>query len=976
MSHDVIAVRGARQHNLKNVSINLPRHRLIVFTGLSGSGKSSLAFDTIYAEGQRRYVESLSTYARQLLGQVEKPDVDSIDGLSPAIAIDQHGVGHNPRSTVGTVTEIYDFLRLLFARVGRPHCPNCGRPIRALTPQQMVDTILALPDGSRLMVLAPLDSGQGKPLRRQLDDLRRNGFVRARIDGTVVDLSEADEHADPQTADIVVDRIIVRHGGEDGDAVRARLADSVETALRVGEGSLVVAPVGGAELRLSRHWLCPVCRITIAPLEPRSFSFNSPQGACPQCDGLGVKLEFDAERVVSNADIALDDGAVAPWSRFAGLDGYYPQLLKAAAEHVGQDGQTPWSAWSAEQRHWLLYGRDSERIRLHYVGREGRQRDYATTYEGVIPILERQYRESTNERLREDLERYMAELPCPVCHGTRLKPEVLAVTVEGRTIAQVVAQPLNDCAAWLQALEQSGGEESMSERERQIAQPIRRELLDRLGFLLDVGLAYLTLDRRAGSLSGGEAQRTRLATQIGSKLSGVLYVLDEPSIGLHQRDNDRLITTLIGLRDLQNTVLVVEHDEEMMRAADWLVDIGPGAGDNGGEIMAAGTPEDVAQAPASVTGRYLRGDLTIPTPRHRRRGDGAALVLNGVRANNLKDLRVRFPLGCLICVTGVSGSGKSTLVNDVLYRALAQHFYRSHEPPGAFHSLQGLEHLDKVIAVDQAPIGRTPRSNPATYVGLFTPIRELFAQAPEAKVRGYSPGRFSFNVRGGRCEACKGEGVSVIEMQFLPDIHVPCDVCHGKRYNQEALEIRFRGHSIADVLDMTVEEAAHLFEHIPAVAGRLETLRAVGLGYIRLGQPATTLSGGEAQRIKLAAELAKRATGRTLYILDEPTTGLHFADVHRLLDVLGRLVDAGNTVLVIEHNLDVIKSADWVIDLGPEAGADGGRIVAEGTPEQVAATEESITGRYLVRTLERGRVLSPNLYSISVTAGESPGSCG
>ena len=953
MPHDIIAVRGARQHNLKNVSIDLPRNKLVVLTGLSGSGKSSLAFDTIYAEGQRRYVESLSTYARQLLGQMEKPDVDSIDGLSPAIAIDQHGVGHNPRSTVGTVTETYDFLRLLYARIGRPHCPNCGRPIRALTPQQMVETIMALPDGSRVMLLAPLSGNSG--LRAALDGARRNGYVRARINGTVVDLADTDAAvaSEPETAEIVVDRIVVRHGGEDGDAVRARLADSVETALAAGEGSLIVAPASSEELRLSRHWICPICNMTVQPLEPRSFSFNSPQGACPACDGLGVKLEFAAERILPNSELSLEDGAVSPWARFAGLDGYYPQLLKAAAEHVGQNARAPLSAWSADQRHWLLHGRNNERIRLQYTVREGARRDYATTYEGIVPILERQYRESTNERIREDLERYMTELPCPACHGARLKPEVLAVTISGLNIAEVVAQPLDACARWLSALDDADVTEPLTERERRIAQSIRRELLDRLGFLLNVGLGYLSLDRRAGSLSGGEAQRTRLATQIGSKLSGVLYVLDEPSIGLHQRDNARLIATLAGLRDLQNTVLVVEHDEETMRAADWLVDIGPGAGDNGGEIVAAGPPSVVAQAPASITGRYLRGELRIPTPRHRRPGNGATLRLTGVRANNLKDLTVAIPLGCLVCITGVSGSGKSTLVNDVLYRLLAQHFTRAHELPGAYRSISGLEHLDKVIAVDQAPIGRTPRSNPATYVGLFTPIRELFAQVPEAKVRGYSPGRFSFNVRGGRCEACKGEGVTVIEMQFLPTIYVPCDVCHGKRYNPEALEIRYRGQSIADVLDMTVEEAARLFEHIPAIAGRLETLRAVGLGYIHLGQPATTLSGGEAQRVKLAAELGKRSTGRTLYILDEPTTGLHFADVQRLLEVLGRLVDAGNTVLVIEHNLDVIKSADWVIDLGPEASAAGGQIVAEGTPEQVAATAESITGQYLLRVLER-----------------------
>jgi excinuclease ABC subunit A len=954
MSHNLISVRGARQHNLKNVSIDLPRNQLIVLTGLSGSGKSSLAFDTIYAEGQRRYVESLSTYARQLLGQMDKPDVDSIDGLSPAIAIDQHGVGHNPRSTVGTVTEIYDFLRLLYARVGRPHCPNCGRPIRALTPQQMVETILALPEGSRVMLLAPLAGHQD--VRAALDGARRNGYVRARVDGTVVELADADAAgaAEPVSAEIVIDRLIVRHGGEDGDAVRARLADSVETALAAGEGSLIVAPVGSEELRLSRHWLCPVCAITVQPLEPRSFSFNSPQGACLACDGLGVKLEFDAQRILPNHDLSLDEGAVAPWSRFAGMDGYYPQLLKAAAEHVGQNVKTPLSAWSADQRHWLLHGRNNERIRLQYTVREGARRDYATTYEGVVPILERQHRESTNERVREDLERYMAELPCAACHGARLKPEVLAVTVAGLPIAQVVAQPLDACARWLDALTHADVAEPLTERERLIAQSICRELLDRLGFLLNVGLGYLTLDRRAGSLSGGEAQRTRLATQIGSRLSGVLYVLDEPSIGLHQRDNDRLLATLAGLRDLQNTVLVVEHDEETMRAADWLVDIGPGAGDNGGEIVAAGPPSLVEQSPLSITGRYLRGDLRIPTPRHRRPGNGEALLLDGVIANNLKDITVRFPLGCLIGVTGVSGSGKSTLVNDVLYRLLAQHFTRAQEPPGAYRGVTGLDQLDKVIAVDQAPIGRTPRSNPATYVGLFTPIRELFAKVPEAKVRGYSPGRFSFNVRGGRCEACKGEGVTVIEMQFLPTIYVPCDVCHGKRYNQEALEIRYRGRSIADVLDMTVEEAAHLFEHIPALAGRLETLRAVGLGYIHLGQPATTLSGGEAQRVKLAAELGKRSTGGTLYILDEPTTGLHFADVQRLLEVLNRLVDAGNTVLVIEHNLDVIKSADWLVDLGPEAGAAGGEIVAQGTPEQVAATPKSITGQYLLRVLERG----------------------
>ncbi len=955
MSQDVISIRGARQHNLKGVDLDIPRNRLVVFTGLSGSGKSSLVFDTIYAEGQRRYVESLSTYARQLLGQMEKPDVDAIDGLSPAIAIDQRGGGHNPRSTVGTVTEIYDFLRLLFARVGQPHCPNCGRLIRAMTPQQMADTALALPEGARLMLLAPLSGDHPRGFPGELEDARRNGFVRARVDGRNLDLS-TDDQGDAGTAqavEIVVDRLVIRHGGEDGDATRVRLTDSLETALALGNGSVILAQVDGDEQRLTTRWVCPVCGIAIPELEPRTFSFNSPQGACPACTGLGIKLELAPELIIHNLDLSLDEGAVSPWARFSGQDGYYPQLLRAAAEHVGRDTRTPLAAWTEDERRWLLYGRDGERIPLRYTIREGRVREYTTTYEGVIPILTRQYRETDNERLREDIERYMTEQPCPECHGARLKPEVLAVTIAGLNIAQVCALPVGtSSASWLQSL---GDDDSpLTERERLIARPILRELLDRLRFLQDVGLGYLTLDRRANSLSGGEAQRTRLGTQIGARLSGVLYVLDEPSIGLHQRDNARLIGTLDRLRDLGNTVLVVEHDEETIRAADWLVEIGPGAGEYGGRIVEAGPPEHIAANGASITARFLRGERRIDVPEHRRRGNGLGLTLRGVTANNLKGVDVRFPLGCLIAVTGVSGSGKSTLVVDVLYRALAQQFSRARDQPGPYGSLDGVEHLDKVIDVDQSAIGRTPRSNPATYVGLFAPIRELFAQVPEARVRGYSPGRFSFNVRGGRCEACKGEGLTVIEMQFLPNIYVSCDVCHGKRYNREALEIRYRGHSIADVLDMTVEEALALFENIPSIAGRLETLRAVGLGYIRLGQPATTLSGGEAQRVKLAAELGRRATGRTLYILDEPTTGLHFADVQRLLEVLARLVDAGNTVLVIEHHLDVIKCADWVIDLGPEAGEAGGQIVAAGTPEQVAASPTSVTGRYLVRTLERG----------------------
>jgi excinuclease ABC subunit A len=978
MADSSILVKGARQHNLKNVDVIIPRDQLVVITGLSGSGKSSLAFDTIYAEGQRRYVESLSAYARQFLGQMDKPDVDYITGLSPAISIDQKGASHNPRSTVGTVTEIYDYLRLLYARIGRPHCPKCGRPIEQQTVEQIVDAVLALTPGTRLMILAPLVQHRKGEHASVFEDVRKAGFIRVRVNGEIHDVSTdfmLDKYKN-HSIEVVVDRLAVPEPS-DGAEARAdvgRIADSVETALRLGGGLVMVAPQGREELLFSEHFACGLCGISLPEIAPRNFSFNSPHGACPTCTGLGSRLEVDPTLVVPHPEKSLAEGAIAPWFRGTSGEGYYLALLEGLAGEYDFSLKTPWETLPPDVQDLILYGSDDRRVRFQppanrrHHHRHRRGGEYRVKYEGVVSNLERRYKETESDWIRGEIERYMTTQPCPECGGARLKPETLAVTVAGRPIVEVTAMSIAVAARFFALMAERtplpaelGGpaphrwpderQVTLTEREFTIARQILKEIQARLGFLVDVGLNYLTLDRTAGTLSGGEAQRIRLATQIGSGLMGVLYILDEPSIGLHQRDNDRLIRTLKRLRDLGNTVIVVEHDEETIREADHLIDIGPGAGEHGGEIVATGTVEDVMTAERSITGKYLSGDVAVPVPESRRPGNGKTLRVQGARANNLKNLDVRIPLGKFVAVTGVSGSGKSSLVNEVLYKALARELYKAHARPGAHDRIEGIEFLDKVIDIDQSPIGRTPRSNPATYTGAFTPIRELFAAVPEARVRGYLPGRFSFNVKGGRCEACRGEGIIQIEMQFLPDVYVPCEVCKGRRYNREALEIHYKGKTIADVLGMTIEEACSFFEPIPAVRNKIFTLNDVGLGYVRLGQPATTLSGGEAQRVKLSSELSRRATGRTLYILDEPTTGLHFADVSRLLDVLNRLVDGGNTVVVIEHNLDVIKTADWIVDLGPEGGDAGGRLLAEGTPEEVARADGSYTGYYLRRVL-------------------------
>ncbi len=974
-------MRGAREHNLKDITVAFPRDRLIVITGLSGSGKSSLAFDTIYAEGQRRYVESLSAYARQFLGQMEKPDVDQIDGLSPAISIDQKGASRNPRSTVGTVTEIYDHLRLLFARIGHPHCPTCGREIERQSVQQIVDQVYRLPEGTRLMVLGPLVKDRKTEGDRVFDAARKQGFVRVRVDGEMHDLSEAPtlDKYKRHTIEVVVDRFIVRGPEAPEDAPRdaegrpldpatgepvpppdaARLADSVETALRLGEGVVLIAPApreGEApdfdERRYSERYSCPYDGTTIDELEPRSFSFNSPHGACPACTGIGTRLEIDPERLIPNRDISIADGALVPWSRMPMADGWYLRILEAIFERYGWDFRAPVRDLPPEAVEYVLFAPRGEQVVIGYRHERG-ENTYNATYEGLAVNLERRYRETESEFMKGELERYMVERPCPTCGGKRLRPEALAVSVDGRSIWEVSTLSVADAYTWAVTL---GAR--LSERERTIARMVLKEIAARLGFLVDVGLDYLTIDRTSQTLSGGEAQRIRLATQIGSSLMGVLYILDEPSIGLHQRDNAKLIATLTRLRDLGNTLIVVEHDEETIRTADWLVDIGPGAGEHGGEVVASGPLEALLAEPRSITGAYLRGERAVPIPASRRVGNGGALVVRGAREHNLKDITVAFPLGRFVAVTGVSGSGKSTLVTEILFRAVARRLTGAREAAGDHDGIDGVDLVDKVIEIDQSPIGRTPRSNPATYTGLFAPIRELFAGVPEARVRGYGPGRFSFNVKGGRCENCKGDGILKIEMQFLPDVYVPCEVCKGRRYNREALEIHYQGRSIADGLDMTIEEALDFFHAVPSVAAKLRTLYDVGLGYVHLGQPATTLSGGEAQRVKLATELSRRATGKTLYVLDEPTTGLHFADVEKLLQVLHRLVDAGNTVVVIEHNLDVIKTADWIVDLGPEGGHRGGRVIAEGTPEDVAAVEGSATGEYLARVL-RGEPLVP-----------------
>jgi excinuclease ABC subunit A len=938
MPLDSIVVKGAREHNLKNIDVVIPRDKLVVITGVSGSGKSSLAFDTIYAEGQRRYVESLSAYARQFLGRMEKPDVDYIEGLSPAISIDQKGPSKNPRSTVGTVTEIYDYLRLLFARVGHPHCPQCGREITAQTVQQIVDAIQNIPAGSRVMILAPLIRDRKGEYQTVFDDLRKAGYARVRVDGKLCDLSEPiklDKNKKHSIA-AVVDRLVMGQSGS-----QSRIADSVETALKLGAGVVLVSITGGEELLFSEHFACVHCGISLGEIAPRTFSFNSPHGACPACTGLGVKLEIDPELVL-NKNLSILEGAIRPWQ----FHNWYLYEVESLARSNGFSLKAPLKNLSKKQLDLVLYGEGGE-TRV-YRNRFGRIRRYHEGFEGVIPTLERLYRDTESENSRANIERYMVSKPCPVCQGKRLKPESLAVTIDQKNIVDVSAMSVAQALAWFDKIGSV-----LTKREQVIAREIVKEISARLGFLRDIGLDYLTIDRASATLSGGEAQRIRLATQIGSGLMGVLYICDEPTIGLHPADDFRLIETLKRLRDLGNTILVVEHDEAMMRAADHVIDMGPGAGEHGGWIVATGTLADIMGCKESITGQYLSGVRQIPLPPKRRPGSGEELVIKGARENNLKNIDVPIPLGRFVCITGVSGSGKSTLIDQILYRRLAQLFYRSRERAGECDGIVGIEHIDKVVNIDQSPIGRTPRSNPATYTGTFTPIRELFATVPEARMRGYAPGRFSFNVKGGRCEACRGEGFIQIEMQFLPDVTVPCEVCKGKRYNREALEIRFKGKNIAEVLDMTVDQALAFFEHFPKVKNKLATLRDVGLGYIRLGQPAPTLSGGEAQRVKLATELSKRSTGRTLYILDEPTTGLSFEDVAALLRVLQRLVDGGNSVVVIEHHLDVIKNADHIIDLGPGAGERGGYVVATGTPEEIVSGKSSATGQYLSRLLPK-----------------------
>ncbi len=958
MALQSIVVRGAREHNLKNVDVTIPRDKLVVITGPSGSGKSTLAFDTIYAEGQRRYVESLSAYARQFLGRMDKPDVEYIEGLSPAISIDQKGVSNNPRSTVGTVTEIYDYLRLLYARVGRPHCHSCGRPVQRQTVQQIAAAVLDQ-RGTRLMLLAPRVVHKKGEHKEIFDDARDAGFVRVRVNGEVRSLDEAIDLNKQQwhTIEIVVDRLVL-----DDETERSRVTDSVEVALRYGEGRMLTVDADtGAEQVYSEQFACPWCGISFAEIEPRTFSFNSPHGACNVCTGLGLRLVVDPELIVPDKSLSLEDGAVHPWSRVGSSSAWYFSVLRGVAEAEGISMRTPWSRLPARVREVVLYGYPAgHKVRVRHQTHRGRIFEWQANYEGIIPNLERRYRDTQSDYMRGEIERYMTALPCEACGGNRLRPEALAVTIADRSIMQTADLSVSEASRWVRALQgdgamppaaprwpKHGDPPAFSERDLTIANQILKEIDARLSFLLNVGLEYLTLSRAAGTLSGGEGQRIRLATQIGSGLMGVLYVCDEPSVGLHPTDNQRLIDTLKGLRDLGNTVLIVEHDEAMMRAADFLVDLGPGAGEHGGWIVAEGGIDDIASSEASLTGAYLAGRREIAVPPLRRRGNGKRLRVKGARENNLRGMDVDFPLGCLICVTGVSGSGKSTLVYEVLYKWLAQRLYRAKDRPGASDGVEGLDHVDKVVKIDQSPIGRTPRSNPATYTGAFTPVRELFASLPESKARGYMPGRFSFNVKGGRCEACQGDGYVQIQMQFLPDVTVPCEVCEGRRYNEDVLEIAFRGKSIADVLAMTVTEAHELFMNIPRIRSKLETLEAVGLGYIRLGQPATTLSGGEAQRIKLASELSKRATGKTLYILDEPTTGLSFEDAAHLLRVLHRLVDGGNTVLLIEHHLDLIKNADWVIDIGPGAGVEGGGIVATGAPEHIAAHPDSRTASFL-----------------------------
>jgi len=960
--HDRIIIRGARQNNLKNIDLEIPRDKMVVITGISGSGKSSLAFDTLYAEGQRRYVESLSAYARQFLGQMDKPDVDYIDGLSPAVSIDQKSTSRNPRSTVGTVTEIYDYLRLLYARVGRPHCPQCGREIAQQTVEQMVDRVLELPEGTRIQLLAPIVRGRKGEYRKEIEEIRKEGYTRVRIDRQNYDLSSEDppelDRYKQHWIDIVIDRLIIKPD------IARRLADSLETALKKGEGNVAVEVLaspspppspsgsgegpgmGSTEMLFSEHFACTVCGINLEEIAPRSFSFNSPYGACPECHGLGTRTEFDPNLIAPNRNLSIAEGgivALMPKTPGASYGDYMVGLFQGVADRFGFTLHTPLKDLTPEQFHALMYGVEGN-VTVSFRNKWGRMRYFDSEYIGVVNILERRYKDTSSDWIKEELQKYQSTHPCPACQGRRLKPESLAVTVAGLNISELCAFSISRAYDYFENLH-------LTEREQTIARQIIKEIRTRLGFLINVGLDYLTLDRPASTLAGGEAQRIRLATQIGSGLMGVLYILDEPSIGLHQRDNTKLIDTLLRLRDLGNTIIVVEHDEETMRAADHLIDIGPGAGEHGGRIVAQGTYEDIKNNPNSITGQFLSGKRKIGVPRVRRRPDHRWLEIRGARAHNLKNIDVRIPLGVFVCVTGVSGSGKSTLIQETLYPRLMNHLYGTHGHWAEHESLLGVEHIDKVIDIDQSPIGRTPRSNPATYTGTFDLIRDLFAATPDARVRGYPPGRFSFNVKGGRCEACRGDGIIKIEMHFLPDVYVPCEVCKGRRYNRETLEVKFKGKSIADVLDMTVSEACGFFKTIPRISRKLATLHDVGLDYIHLGQPATTLSGGEAQRIKLAAELSRRSTGRTLYILDEPTTGLHFADIEKLLGVLNRLVDAGNTVLVIEHNMDVIKTADYVIDLGPEGGDAGGEVVAVGTPEEVAECPVSYTGQYLRKAL-------------------------
>jgi excinuclease ABC subunit A len=943
---DYISIRGAREHNLTGFDLDIPRDKLVVITGLSGSGKSSLAFDTIYAEGQRRYVESLSAYARQFLGQMQKPDVDHIEGLSPAVSIDQKTTSRNPRSTVGTVTEIYDYLRLLFARVGIPHCPICGRVIERQTPQQIVDRVMELPAGTKFVVLAPAVKSRKGEFGKLLEDLKKEGFTRVRVDGQVRELSEEIglDKKYRHDIEVVVDRLVMKKG------IESRLTDSVEMALKLAGGTLLIAPEGADEISFSQAFACPVHGVSMDEPQPRDFSFNSPYGACPDCTGLGSRLEPDPDLIIPDHSMSLGEGAIKP---FSGGMTYYPQLVAAVAKHFGASEDASWSDLPKKVRDAFLYGMGDERIRIDYVTRDGRQTHWYSRFEGAVNAVKRRWEETESEGSREKLEEYMSIVPCATCGGQRLKPEILAVTFGGKNVYEVTALAAKDSLAFFDAVD-------LSEREEHIARRVIKEIVERLRFLVDVGLDYLTLERATMSLSGGEAQRIRLATQIGSGLMGVLYILDEPSIGLHQRDNARLIGTLERLRDLGNTVIVVEHDEETIRAADFVVDMGPGAGEHGGRIVCTGTPEHMLGCEESLTGAYLSGERSIPLPASRRKLERGSIRVLGARENNLKDVEIDFPLGSFVVVTGVSGSGKSSLVTDTLAPALTNAVYRTRRRTGRYDRIEGLREIDKVIVIDQSPIGRTPRSNPATYVGLWDDIRSLFASTHEAKTRGYAPGRFSFNVAGGRCEACKGDGQIKIEMHFLPDVYVPCEVCKGARYNRETLQVTYKGRSVAEVLDMSVEEALHFFENIPPIKRKLQTLYDVGLGYIKLGQPATTLSGGEAQRVKLSSELQRRSTGRTFYILDEPTTGLHFDDVRQLLIVLQRLVDAGNTVLVIEHNLDVIKSADHVIDLGPEGGDRGGEVVTVGTPEEVAAHPTSHTGRFLAPVLAgRGASVAP-----------------